>query len=172
MYINPIDTEQKRQIRASTLEWIYRARDLFHIELAPVPILFNLQGRAAGMYRVARGKREIRYNPYLFAKYFRENLETTVPHEVAHYVADVLHGLRHIRPHGPEWQEIMHAFGVEPRVTGNYDLTGIPVRRQQRFDYRCSCQIHRLTSSRHNKIRHREATYFCKQCGERLIYKG
>ncbi len=55
-----------------------------------VPVRFELQGRAAGMYRVHKGERVIRYNPYIFSKYFDDSLANTVPHEVAHYITDVL----------------------------------------------------------------------------------
>ncbi len=167
--IEPIDARQERQVEHATREWIHHARRLFRIPLEPIPVRFDLQGRAAGMYRVTRGKRIIRYNPYLFAKYFEESLTTTVPHEVAHYVADILHGLHTIRPHGPEWRAIMRAFGVEPRATERYDLSGIPVRRQRQFDYQCRCGTHPLSTTRHNKIRRNQAVYFCKRCGERLV---
>ncbi len=169
MLIKPINDGQQQQVRNATSDCLTRAGKIFRIELEPITITFDLTGRSAGMYRVQRGQRTIRYNAYLFAKYFDDNLATTVPHEVAHYVADMLYGFQRIRPHGAEWQEIMCALGVEPRATGQYDLTGIPVRRQQRFSYHCRCSTHRLTASRHYKICRKKAAYLCNHCGDKLI---
>jgi len=62
------------------------------------------------MYRANKNHRVIRYNPYIFAKSFEDNLGLTVPREVAHYVTDMMFG--HSRPHGKEWHEVMRAFGA------------------------------------------------------------
>jgi len=133
-------------------------------------VLFDLKGRSAGMYRVAGHRRVIRYNPYLFAKYPQDNLAVTVPHEVAHYVTDVLFGLRRVRPHGAEWQAVMRAFEADASRTADYDLTGIPVRTQRRFGYRCACFVHQLSTRRHNQVRRGAARYYCRACGEELRY--
>jgi len=167
--IEPIGAGQQAQVRDATRDCLRRAGELFRLELQPVTVSFDLSGRAAGMYRTGRGERVIRFNPYLFAKYFANNLDVTVPHEVAHYVTDRLYGLRNIRPHGKEWQAVMQALGVEPRATARYDLEGIPVRRQHRFSYRCKCNTHQLTSARHNRIRRGQASYHCRACGTVLV---
>ncbi|MFQ5642788.1 MAG: SprT-like domain-containing protein [Thiogranum sp.] len=169
MIIEPISERQQAQVREATLACLHRAGELFRIELQPLPVSFDLSGRAAGMYRSGRGGRAIRYNPYLFAKYFDANLGITVPHEVAHYVTDRLYGLRNIRPHGVEWQTVMQALGAEPRATARYDLEGIPVRRQRRFSYRCDCNTYQLSSARHNRIRRGQASYHCRACGTALV---
>ncbi|MEW5757478.1 MAG: SprT-like domain-containing protein [Pseudomonadota bacterium] len=167
--IAPIDAEQQQRVRIATYDYIQLAGRLFNRCFPPIDVSFDLRGRSAGMYRVRRHERWIRYNPYLFAKYFDDNLQTTVPHEVAHYVTDVLHGLRNIRPHGPEWRAVMLAFGADDSVTCAYELTGIPQRRQMRYEYRCSCQSHQLSAQRHNKIRSGRAHYYCRCCGDSLV---
>ncbi len=169
MCIKSIDQNQQLLVCNATSDCLKRAGEIFQITLEPIAIKFDLTGRSAGMYRVQRGQRTIRYNAHLFAKYFDDNLATTVPHEVAHYTADVLYGFHRIRPHGAEWRAIMRALGVEPRATGQYDLSGIPVRRQQRFNYRCRCQTYRLTATRHFRVRRNQAVYHCRQCGEKLV---
>jgi SprT protein len=170
--IEPIDAGRQAMVRQATAGWLRRAGDLWRREFAPVPVTFDLSGRAAGMYRVRYGRRCIRYNPWLFAKYFEENLAVTVPHEVAHYVTDVLHGLQRVRPHGVEWQAVMRSLGVEPRASGDYDLSGVPVRRQRRFEYACGCAVHRLTAQRHNKVHRGDALYRCRSCGGNLVFAG
>jgi len=170
--IEPITARQEQQVLAATQACIEQASMLFRKRLKPIPVYFDLRGRSAGMYRLRGGHRSIRYNPYLFSKYFEDNLATTIPHEVAHYVTDILFGIRRIRPHGPEWQHVMHALGVKPRATARYDLDGIPVRRQRRFPYRCGCTRFELTACRHNKIRRGQAEYHCRKCGDPLLYAG
>jgi len=159
-------------VRQATERCLRRAGQICRRDFSPIPVTFDLTGRSAGMYRVQRGRRSIRYNPYLFAKYFEENVAVTVPHEVAHYVTDVLYGLHRVRPHGLEWQSVMRYLGVEPRATGDYDLSGIPVRRQRRFDYACGCATHRLSARRHNKVHRGEALYRCRRCGGPLVFSG
>ncbi|HFC53981.1 MAG TPA: metallopeptidase (SprT family) [Gammaproteobacteria bacterium] len=170
-YIQPITPDQRRVVCETTSRYLELAGELFHIELAPILVEFDLEGRSAGMYRNRYGRRTIRYNAYLFAKYFADNLATTVPHEVAHYAADVLYGAHRIKPHGVEWQGIMRALGAEPRATGRYDLEGVPVRRQRRFGYRCRCGTHWLSATRHNRVLRRNGSYLCRRCGAELVHQ-
>jgi len=116
MIIEPIDAGQQRAVHLATERCLRRAGELCGRDFASIPVTFDLTGRSAGMYRVRHGRRSIRYNPYLFAKYFEDNLAVTVPHEVAHYVTDMLYGLHRVRPHGMEWQAVMRSLGVEPRA--------------------------------------------------------
>jgi SprT protein len=172
MSIEPIDAGRRQAVRQATDSCLHRAGEICRRVFAPIPVSFDLCGRSAGMYRVRHGRRVIRYNPYIFAKYFEDNLAITVPHEVAHYVTDVLYGLHRVRPHGVEWQAIMRSLGVEPRACGDYDLAGVPVRRQRRFTYTCGCATHRLTTQRHNKVDRGETLYRCRRCGGPLRFAG
>lgn len=172
MAIEPIDAQQRTQVCQATARCLLRAGEHYRRDFAAIPVRFDLRGRAAGMYRVRNGQRCIRYNPYILARYFEAGLRQTVPHEVAHYVTDLLHGLRRVRPHGVEWQRVMQALGAEPRATGDYDLSGIPVRRQRRFPYRCNCRTHQLTTRRHNLVYRGEAAYLCRNCRTALVFAG
>jgi SprT protein len=172
MSIEPIDAEQQLAVRQATDSCLCRAVEICRRDFAPIPVTFDLRGRSAGMYRVRNGRCGIRYNPYIFAKFFEDNLAVTVPHEVAHYVTDMLYGLQRIRPHGVEWQAVMRSLEAEPRAYGDYDLSGVPVRRQRRFTYACGCATHRLTTQRHNKVRRGESLYRCRRCGVPLVFAG
>jgi SprT protein len=166
--IDPISHRREQQVRLKTGEYIRRASLIYNHQLPMIQVLFDLKGRAAGMYKVNKKKRIIRYNPYLFAKYFDDNIETTVPHEVAHYAVDILYGASRVKPHGEEWQQVMLSLGAEPRATGNYDLSGIPIRRQQRHAYQCACTLHHISTARHNKILRGQAHYYCRNCKSAL----
>lgn len=165
-----VNRQKQELVIARTNSNIQLAAEYFDRDFSPVSVLFDLTGRAAGMYRVRDNIRVIRYNPVIFARYFDDNLAQTVPHEVAHYISDILYGLRNIRPHGPEWKQIMEFFGADTRATCSYNLDGLPLRRYRQFRYLCRCRQHLLTSRRHNKIERNEMHYFCKYCGDRLTF--
>ncbi len=177
--ISPLSEEQQQRVVDQTHAYIKQATELFNIKNKTLDINFKLKGRSAGMYRVKHHnrfftvdyKREIRYNPFIFAKYFDDNFATTIPHEVAHYISDVIYGLKNIKPHGKEWKKIMRAFGADASVTANYDLSGIPVKKQTFFTYHCDCREHQLTSIRHNKIKKYRYQYLCNFCKQVLQYK-
>lgn len=166
--IEPIGSAEREAVIAATRAWLLRAGEIWRRDFPMPPVLFDLRGRAAGMYRVRGARREIRYNPWLFAKYPRDNLEVTVPHEVAHYVTDCLHRPRRVRPHGAEWRAVMRAFGVDPHAGIAHDISGIPVRAERRFPYRCGCALHELTARRHRRVLSGGVGYLCRRCGSPL----
>ena len=166
--LTSINHEQRTQVVCETVRYIHLAGELLQRPFAEVQVLFNLKGLAAGMYRVNRLGRCIRYNPFIFARYFEQNFATTIPHEVAHYIIDQVHGLRSVKPHGTEWRELMQMFDADTRRTALFDLEGFPARVYRHFAYQCDCNIHQLTSRRHNRIVRGRARYHCRRCGSVL----
>jgi len=159
----------KARIENATADCLQRAQELFGRTLPAIEIRFDLRGRAAGMY-VRRGRhRCIRYHPALFSLDPSHHLEHTVPHEVAHYVTDLLHR-RRVRPHGQEWRAVMTALGAVPRATGDYSLEGIPLRRERRHSYRCGCGEHLLTARRHHRVQRGRMVYVCRRCRQPLVH--
>jgi SprT protein len=169
--IEPINAAQQSRVVAHSLDYIERASVVYERDFPQVEIRFDLSGSSAGMFKVDRRHCFVRYNPWLFAKYFPENFEGTVPHEVAHYITHQLYGLNRIRPHGLEWREVMDAFGADPAVTCDFDLSGIPQRKQQRYTYHCDCREHELSARRHNAVRRRKSRYECMNCKTELRAK-
>lgn len=167
-HVMPLDSEQQEQVLSATETCLYQAGVVLERTFEPIPVYFDLKGRAAGMYRVKKSQRMIRYNPYIFARYFSENLAVTVPHEVAHYVVDVLYGMRNTQPHGGEWKNIMALLNADASVTCDFDLKDLPSRNYQRFDYSCSCQTHELTRIRHNRVL-KGTRYLCRLCKQELV---
>lgn len=146
---------------------IASAENHFNIRLNPPEIRFDLRGKAAGMvvFKPLR-KPLIRYNAVMLSENGQDFLHQTVPHEVAHLVARVLHGVK-IRPHGREWQSIMSKFGAKPIRCHNFSTQGIPTRRMRYFPYRCSCRNHQLSAIRHRRTLS-GVTYLCRTCGSPL----
>lgn len=168
--VKPIGYRERSQVRWRTQGYVRLAGRLFERRFAPVPVSFDLAGGTAGMFRRHGRHCEIRYNPWIFGKYYLENLRDTVPHEVAHYIVYQVYGDRGIRPHGAEWRELMGLFGAEPGVTFDLDLEGVPQRRQRTHPYRCACRVHELSSTRHNRVQRGGGEYQCINCHAMLVY--
>ncbi len=163
-------------MRAESRRYLALAGEIFERPFAAIPIRFDLRGRSAGMFKVDGERCWIRFNPWIFSKYYAENLGETVPHEVAHYVVHEIWGAgtrrRRIRPHGEEWRAVMAAFGVQGEVTFDLDLEGIPQRRQATHPYRCDCRIHQVSTTRHNRVLRGVGRYQCRRCDGELVYLG
>ncbi|MFV0275792.1 MAG: SprT-like domain-containing protein [Parahaliea sp.] len=170
--IEPIGPRQQREVQAATARCIAQASRKLGRPLAAIPVHFDLSGRSAGMFCIRGRDCWIRYNPWIFGKYYAENLADTVPHEVAHYVVHCLYGLRRVAAHGPEWQQVMRLLGASPQATFNRDLDGVPQRRQRTHRYVCGCRHHTLSSTRHNRVQRGTGRYQCRHCGETLVYSG
>jgi SprT protein len=171
-WIQPIDASRRREVERETRHYVERASVLLDFAFKPVPVVFDLRGSIAGMFRAEGQRRWIRYNPWIFARHYRENLTNTVPHEVAHYVVHELYRPGQVKPHGPQWRAVMAAFGAEPRVTFDLDLEGVPRRRQQRHSYRCQCGVHAVSTTRHNRVQQGRGVYRCRHCRAQLVYEG
>lgn len=170
--IEPIGSSEQQRVIAETRRYISMAENAYARQFPAVPVHFDLSGSSAGMFKIKGSDSRIRFNPWLFAKYFDENFASTIPHEVAHYIVHCRYGLHRVRPHGREWQAVMADFGAEPSVTGDFDLSGIPVRRHRRFRYRCTCRDHEVTARRHNAVQSGRARYACRLCNGELIYQA
>ncbi len=167
-YVTPIGECQRKEVIERTREYVQLGARHYGRQFECPPVVFDLWGRSSGMYRVRGAEYQIRYNPWLFARYYDDCLATTVPHEVAHYLTDRLYGLRRIRPHGREWQDLMAVFGADDSVTADYSLEGIPVRRTTSYAYRCACDTHQLGVRRHKRHMAGEMSYRCRRCGTPL----
>ena len=133
--VQPIGSTERRQVEQRTEDYILLAEAIFGRRFDRVPVLFDLKGRSAGMFKSIGKRRLIRYNPWIFAKYFEENLRDTVPHEVAHYIVHELYPRRSTKPHGAAWKSLMTKFDADPGVTFDLDLDGVPQRSQRTHRY-------------------------------------
>lgn len=167
--VQPIGETKQALVVEKTRYFVARAEQIWQKKFPPLPIQFDLSGSSAGMYKVWGKQHCVRYNPWIFAKYFDENIAGTVPHEVAHFVVDQIYRRSSVKPHGIEWQRLMREFGANAEVTFNLDLSGIPQRKQRRHSYHCACREHMLSSTRHNRVSRRKGVYHCINCGEKLL---
>jgi SprT protein len=164
--------QQISEVIEQTALWIERAVNLYQFKqskelLKQIEIRFDLKGRTSGMFCVNGRHWWIRYNPWIFTSHYQESISQTIPHEVAHYICYLLYGSKP-RPHGREWQKIMQDFGVPAQATCKLNLESVPQKRLKRYRYQCRCQIHELTSIRHNRIVRGHQQYVCTKCKQPL----
>jgi SprT protein len=168
--VQPIGGAQRGEVLDRTEEFIRQAEAIFSRRFERVPVLFDLKGRSAGMFKILGKQRFIRYNPWIFAKYYEENLRDTVPHEVAHFIVHEQYPRRGTKPHGWQWRELMDRFGADPGVTFDRDLAGVPQRSQKSHRYYCGCQVHEVSTTRHNRVQRRRVRYHCCSCDGLLVF--
>lgn len=131
--------------------------------------------RAAGLafgneHRIALNEVLLRENP-------EPMLRDTVAHEFAHIVV----WWRYLElkkshaaaaapsAHGVEWQAVMRdLFAVEPSRCHRFDTSNTGARVQRRWEYRCRCQAHLLTTSKHRRAQS-GARYVCQDCRTELV---
>jgi SprT protein len=135
----------------------------------PTPIYrFDLTGRAAGqVIWPEQGPPQVRYNLGIAVLQPEAFVAETVPHEIAHLVTGACH--RKARPHGPEWRRVMAFFGIEQANRCHaFEIDQTGDRSQRRWPYRCACDTHQLSTTRHNRVRNGRQTYLCRRCGNPL----
>ncbi len=147
----------------------------------PFPTLhFRQSGRVAGYYQppsAFHGKPEsLNINPDYFKKYYDEQLNVTVPHEVAHYV--VHHVFGNVQTHGREWASVMRVIGLPPDRCHTFSVEGVKTRQVAKpFHYGCGCVTHHFTKLKHSRAQsnvtiYGKTGYSCRKCGKRLVYEG
>lgn len=182
MTVPASDAARRETLLAVADDWWQQARCLFTdatTELSLLddaslpPIAFDLTGECAGQVQYQRTRQRItpiriRFNLAIARRNWVTFADQTVPHELAHAVALILHGRDGIG-HGPAWKRIMHAFGKPATRCHQFDMTEVPVRRQRRFAYRCGCDSEiLLTTTRHRRIQTKKQIYLCRQCRQPL----
>lgn len=130
-------------------------------------VSLDLRGQKAGVAYLQRNL--LRFNAQLYRENHEHFLAQTVPHEVAHLLAQALYGDR-IRPHGREWQALMTGlFGLPAQRCHDYQ---VPTRAATRYLYRCGCpEVMPFTAQRHALVR-RGRRYSCRRCGDMLHFTG
>jgi SprT protein len=149
-----------------------------HPEFPEVDYTLFSRRRAAGLafgneHRTALNEVLLRENP-------EPMLRDTVAHEFAHILvwwrylqqsmrtsASTL-ALQPPSAHGLEWQNVMrHVFQVEPSRCHRFDTSNTGARVQRRWEYRCACQMHLITTSKHRRAQ-AGARYVCADCAREL----
>jgi SprT protein len=163
------------RIEQRTHQVLQQAAPLCAASRTPLPqptIRFDLRGQAAGQAQWRPGERPLlRYNLDIAQHHQSDFLARTVAHEVAHLITAACHG--RTRPHGPEWCAVMAFLGVpDASRCHDYRLTHSGIKRQRRWHYVCDCRSHELSTTRHNRMLHGTARYYCQRCHALLRHAG
>jgi SprT protein len=153
--------EVAKRLVSETHKWIDLANQRLNIRCEYPTILTNLRGTCAG--KAFTVSWIVQYNLGLALENEQEFFATTVPHEVAHLVADQYYGKKCM--HGPLWKNIMEMFGVPAVRCHNYDVTNHRVRKAMRYIYRCSCLEGCTVGPKyHKKLQLGLSTIYCRRC--------
>lgn len=126
-------------------------------------IVYRKKGTIAGTAHLTEWM--IQLNSLLLLENGQPFIEEVVPHELAHLL--VFQHFGKVKPHGKEWQWMMkEILGKAPQRTHHFS-----VKNSQKitYNYKCACQIHQLSTIRHNRIKNNKLNYICKKCGSTLL---
>ena len=131
-------------------------------------VRMDLTGKIAGKF-CPKATPLLQFNLALMLENKEVFILSTVPHEVAHFVVNII--APHSPPHGVVWQAVMKLFGVSnPQTYHNYKVAP-PKRRKRSYIYRCSCREHFFTKQKHSYV-NKGISYTCKRCKGICHYIG
>lgn len=195
------NVEVPRQIREAfeaKVRWCVEiARQKSGKDIPVFPLRFSQMGRRAGVCETSLIKGStIKINSDFFKdpKRYQEQLDVTLPHEVAHAVVDFLYPpirlngfallvalkdrrgriQRQVAPHGNEWARVMHWFDLPADVRHQMSMDGVTVKAKvaRPFTYVCDCgPIHKLTLRLHTQIQEKGRNRTCRACRCRIIFE-
>lgn len=154
----------ENEVREKVSYWInfFNAKYLFLNQPQPNVAFFS-KGTRAGVAWPKSNRLE--FNRILMRQ---DNFESTIVHEVVHLILKKLFP-RAKQDHGPEFKYLMNQAGFEGNRCHKYDVTDtIPLRKTTRYEYRCSCMSHIVTSIKHKKIQDGTVNYGCSICKDPL----
>lgn len=157
--------ELKSKLIHYTNEWIQFANRKLNKTIPPPKVEFKVRGTTAGWANSTEW--HINYNLGLAKDNFIDFMDQTVPHEVAHLVADYYFCKK--CKHGKEWKQIMKLFGKTPTRCHNYEVSHHRVRRTFRHIYKCGCDSNCVVGTKHhNIIQAGESRISCRRCRVKL----
>lgn len=116
----------------------------------PFPVIyFDCVGTRGGYHKSGT----LHFNMVLLRENYEKYIESTVPHEMAHFVQWLVYPYslerkygKNRKVHGVEWKSIMNLFGVKPERTHNYDVTNARQRTRKKFPVYCKCSTPKLVT--------------------------
>lgn len=147
------------------------ARKYPSVDLSDVYMTFTVKGVCAGTAQWQSGR--INLNDGLLSGGNAEQMcAQTVPHELAHIIANRLAGRK--ISHGKIWKQVMRTLGVEPLLYHTMDVSKLRTRTERVYPAACGCDTTDRTISirRGNNILRNKATYTCRLCRQPVNITG
>lgn len=173
-----VKPEIKAAFEAKLVECLAKCQPHHHETLPTPKLIFKNIGGPGGrnLYNPVMKNSVITINPAYFQKPggYEEQLNITLPHELAHHVTDFIHGVgRHIKDHGWQWARTMGWLGLPAVRCHRMDSEGIVQRHERPYSYKCGCGTpHLLTARLHLRIQRDGRTRICKRCHAKIVYEG
>ncbi|KKM61213.1 hypothetical protein LCGC14_1534020 [marine sediment metagenome] len=169
-----VDQKLQERVAEKIRECLDIAEQRFDRSFQTPEISYKLRGLVAGQANSRLWR--IRINSILLQENTDDMLNSTVPHEVAHLIADKVYG--HIRSHGAEWKSVMRLLGISPNRCHRYDTTNsrVKVNVKHKFCYKCNCRDMIIVGPvRHRKMQSRfsmnkNSGYRCCSCKGYLVF--
>lgn len=168
----PVPSALRLKARECIATFVQLANERLGAQMPMPTCSFDLRGKIAG--KAWSGRRgqgavlHVQLNSVLFQENVQSFMQDTIPHEVAHLVTRKLHG-RAVASHGPEWQRVMRALGVEPQRTHRYDVSNAAVASRL-YRFSCACRTFELTPRKSRPAL--QGLRACRQCKGVLAYAG
>ena len=166
------------EIQKSVITKIYSLIAKFekHGDVKQKPVIkFTKKGSVAGTFSWGGGRElTLNFNMTLLNENFDDFMNSTVPHEVAHFLTYNCYGVIHTRNgnishHGKEWKKMMGFLGTEAKRCHSYCVKNSS-KRQKRWSYTCDCgKDHQVATVTHNRIQKGLRHYTCKSCGGNVV---
>ena len=150
------------------------AVDQLKLDMPPIQVKFDLKGLTSGQALVNLATKEawIRFNPEFVAKNTYDMINTTIPHEMAHIVANLYYGA--YVGHDIRWIHIMKSvYGfLNVERCHNYERPD-NARKMKRYSITCirCLKTSRMNARTFNKVIRMgqgASVLKCPYCGNRL----
>lgn len=149
----------EQKVEEKIIDCYVKAESILKREFTLPNIVFDLKGLSAGVAYTKTNT--LRFNKILLSNNVDTFINITVPHEVAHLVADTFYNSRQC--HGKGWKSIMkYVFGLEPKRCHDYDIS-FCTKSRKKYTYICNCREHELSTTLHNRIS-KGSWRYCKLC--------
>jgi len=163
LYQNNNLTLLQEKIIKETRIWYELGCETYKLKHDTLTITFKKCGSVAGT--AWTNKRLIDYNLTLAEENQADFINKTIPHEVAHIIANRYFN-KHCG-HGEGWRHVMDRFGIPAIRCHDYNVQSVSRRK---FVYRCECNtvfyVSKILHERIQKGSHR----ICIKCKSRLTF--
>jgi len=165
----------KTKVKTKINEMIEFSKNKWNLDI-DVKISYSLDSsRAVGRYNP--NSKTIELNLGLLNEYKEFYINDTVIHEFCHVLVHSKYptgynGYKRVMPHGREFKAFCSWFGNDGKATTSLFNDSSTMKKRKTstlFVYKCNCQVHQITKTRHNKIIQGKASYSCKNCSSTLV---
>ena len=128
-------------------------------------VVINSRLRTTAGYSYSGKENRIEFNPHLYLRHEDIFHLDTIPHELAHNIADRLFKSK---GHDEAWHNTFFDLtGYLAERTHSMNVKHLEIK-QKTYEYKCDCQTWKF-SGRRNSLHKKGHRYFCKECGATIF---